>query len=492
MSRGRISNRSLLNSLVPLNSVSDSLNVNFDTTIGAATVRSGTTRLGSIAIAGFTPLGLSKIATAGLGTNTVVAVFAGASNASIYYYDGSWHVSGVTNLSNTLKNRFAMLGGRIFRVNGFDPMSSSQNGNVWGTGSGNNCTGSTILTNLVFRQKGRLLTSGDSTRSSRVYFSSIIDQSASPYITWNTTDGSGDYIDVNPDDGDYITGFAETATLTLVFKSMALYRLDVINKTVDTENIFNIGAVSQEAIVRCQGVVYFFSGIDIRRTAGDLPEQISRLGVQDYIDAIPQSSWGNIAAGTDGNNVYFSIGNITLNTNKDGQVTRNNVVLKFSPRDEAWSVHSYAQQPRFYLQYTTSAGGVTLIEADTNSNVQTVNSGTTDNSTAGKPTPIYYFTDTQEIDFGDRSHSKGIADTMVVYTNNGLDSQIAIMKDNQDFKASSFVKMDLSKRVNIGTNINVDGFKFMTTRWFGESAGTPPVLEGISFPLVSDNGLNNA
>lgn len=476
--RGRIT--SVADSLIPENSVSDSLNVNFDTKIGAGVVRYGTTRLGAAVAANRTPLGLTTFSTVDLNTNLVVGVFSGASNATVYYYNGSWNTSGVTTLSNTAKNRFANLGGRIFRTNGVSAMQSSTNGNTWGT---TNCIGTstTHLVGLVFRQKNRLLAAGDTLFRSRVWFSSVISPAAATTLTWADGNLGGDFIDINPDDGDYVTAFAETADQFLVFKSNAFYRLNVISKTVDTENIFDVGAVSQEAVTRCQGVVYFFSGKDIRRTSGGFPEQISRLGVQDYIDAIPQSSWANVALGADDWNVYASIGNITLNTGKDNQVTYKNVVLKFSTRDEAWSVHSYGDQYRFFAKYTTSADGKTLIGSETSGNVQTLNKGFTDNGR-----PIFYFLETQDLEFGGLQDVKEISNNIVVFTDNGQNSRLKISTDNKTLKE---IPMDLTKRVSLGRNINERGnsFKF---RWEGESTGDSPVFEGLFIPSPTNSGIN--
>lgn len=479
-SRGRISKSAANNQIIPENSVSDSLNVNFDTVLGSGQVRLGTTKLGSTVAASQTPLGLTTYTTSNLTTNLVVGVFSGASNATVYYYNGSWNTSGVTNLDNTSKNRFASLGGRIFRVNGVTAMQSSSNGNVWNTTNSLGVTTSHIV-GLVFRQKNRLIAAGDTVFPSRVWFSSVINPGATTTLTWAEGSIGGDFIDINPDDGDYITAFAETSTLTLVFKSNAIYRLNVISKTVDTENIFNVGAVSQEAVVRCQGAVYFFSGKDIRRTAGDLPQQISRLGVQDYIDAMSQSAWSNVAAGTDGWNVYFSIGNITLNTGKNEQETIKNVVLKFSTRDESWSVHSYQDQFRFFQQYTTSANGQTLIGSETTGDVQTLNLGQTDN---GKP--IFYKLDTQDLEFGLRQNVKEISDKVVAFTDNGENSRLQVSADDNTLKD---VPVKLIKRVNVGRDVNVRGnyFKF---RWMGESTGNSPVFEGLHLPDISDSGIN--
>ena len=478
--RGRISKSAVAHSLAPENSVSETQNINYDTIIGSGVVRSGTTKLGATVAANRTPLGLTTFSTTDLNTNLVVGVYSGASTATVYYYNGSWNTSGVTNLSNTAKNRFANLGGRIFRVNGVTAMASSTNGNSWGT---TNCLGVTTshVVGLVFRQKGRLLASGDTVFPSRVWFSSIIAPGAVTTLTWAEGNNTGDFIDINPDDGDFNTGFAETSTTTLIFKSNALYRLNVISKTVDTENIFNVGAVSQEAITNCQGVVYFFSGKDIRRTSGGFPENISRLGVQDFLDAIPQSSWTNVALGNDDWNVYASIGDITLYNKQNNQKTYKNVVLKFSTRDESWSVHAYGEQYRFFSKYTTSTDGKTLIGAETSGNVQTLNKGQTDNEK-----PIFYFLESQDLDFGSRQNVKTISNNIVAFTTNGQNSRLKISADNKTFKD---VPIDLTVKESVGRNLNERGHQF-TVRWEGESTGNAPIFEGFNIPQITDEGIN--
>lgn len=273
----------------------------------------------------------------------------------LYYYDNStglWNRSnpGLGAWSDTAKNRMATFGGSQFITNSTNGMRDSSNANNWGT------TNSipTYKPSVVTRYIGRLLASGDPTFPDRVFFSSIIDPNASPFITWNVDPTTGDWIDINPDDGGYVTGFSETSTFLLVFKNTGMYRMDAVAKTVDPENIFNVGAVSQEAIVLCQGVTYYFSGVDIRRTNGGFPEQISRFGVQDFIDAIPFANWTSVCSGTDQINVYFFIGDVTLNQNTDDEKSFTNVVLKFSPRDETWSVHSYAQTYKFFAPFITN------------------------------------------------------------------------------------------------------------------------------------------
>lgn len=487
-SKGRMTKYSANSALIPPNSVSNSINVNFDTVIGSGVVRQGTTLLGSIVASGKIPLGMTNFVGPGGTPNVMIAAFSGSSTASLYYYDTAWHTSGATSLDNSAYNRFAQIGGHIFRVNGVNPMSESVDGNTWstfvdGSSPGSNCLPNPIIPSLIFRTKSRLLAAGYSgiTRD-RVYFSSIIDPSQTypaPFITWNTDATSGDWIDINPDDSSNVTAFAETSNQVIVFKTNAMYRMDVINVTVDTQNIFNIGAISQESVATCQGIVYFFSGIDVRRTDGTYPEQISRLGVQDFIDAIPQANWSKVCAGSDGFNVYFSIGTVTLNVNKNLQKTYNNVVLKFSTRDETWSAHSYGQQTRFYANFTTPAGR-TMVSSDTTGSVQTINSGWTDNTL-----PIFFFLETQEEDFGNRAHANGFNDLITIFTKDGIGTSMQVKSDDADYKD---IVDTLPNRVNTIGSITFEGHYFMF-KWFGSTSTGSPTFEGLQIEKVIDEGL---
>jgi hypothetical protein len=348
MRAGRISKDAVSNFIIPENSVSNSLNVNFDDVIGSAKVRAGTVLLGDTVAADNTPLGLySFVGTSGT-PKLLVAVFSNGTAGTIYYYDTAWNTASTfTGLDPTAINNFAVLGGSVFITNSVDGMQDSTDADTWGVD--NSISG--VYPSVIFRYAGRMLCAGDPGNPDRVYFSSIIDPTSSPFITWDTVN---DWIDINPDDGGFVTGFSETSTFILIFKNTGFYRMDSVSRAVDPENIFNIGAPSQQAITLCQGVTYYFSGQDIRRTNGGFPDQISRLGVQDFIDAIPNTEWSNVCAGTDGLNVYFSIGDVTLNQNKDNQRDYTNVVLKFSPRDQNWSVHSYATRIKFFAPYVTN------------------------------------------------------------------------------------------------------------------------------------------
>ena len=450
------------------------------------------------------PLGFSPFVTNGQAVDGMAAVFYSNTESQpiVYFYTAAtdWDIADFRAAMGQNKFRFAQLGSRLFLVNG-NTMASSANGFNWAYGASGSVTGNIqyiadLDPYLLVATKNRLLASGIQTAlssgvvpRSRIYFSSIINLAATQFITWNTDETTGDWIDVNPDDGaGDITGFSLTSTFVLVFKDRAMYRLNAVTKTVDTENIFNIGAVSQEAITVCQGVTYFFTGTDIRRTVGDYPEQISRLGVQDFINEIPQSSWTNVNLGHDDWNVYVSIGNVTLNNIGADERTYTNVVLKFSTRDESWSVHSYGQLQRRYIQFTNNDGKL-FLELDTRGQAQTVNEI---NSMADDGTPINYELELQHMEFGNLSHTKQISDKVVIYNQFGLASSLQVKADDGDYQD---VDMSLEDYVSVGKNIDIQGNR-ITFKWFGsiEQSSSDdiirrPVFEGIHLPTVTDLGI---
>lgn len=480
--QGVIRQSNLANFLAPDNSVSGAVNVDFDTIIGLGVVRPGTTQLGSAVAANRAPLGLNVFVTAGSITNVAIGVFKGASNASIYFYDTSWHTTGLTSLSNTATVNFAQLGNSLFMANGTDSMKSTPGGTTWVT---TNCMTSRIPS-LLFSAGGRLLAAGDPGYRCRIWFSSIIDPAATPFITWNENVSTGDFIDVNPDDGlGDLTGFAGSATLTLAFKANAFYRLNTIAKTIDPDLVFQIGAPTQKAITTCQGTTYFFSGRDIRSTTGDYPQWISRLGVQDFINAIPQANWNSVAAGNDGINVYFSIGNVTLNNAQNNQQLYPNVVLKFSPQDQSWTVRSYPTPYRFFTIFTQPNGRL-MYGAEDKGTVKVFNVGLTDGIVGLEAgTPIFYELITQGLEFGDLAHTKIISDKIVIFSKYAQGAGIQIKADGGNYHD---IVAGLNDNVTVLKNINFQGNQFFI-RWYGNSTGQAPVWQGYTIPNISDQGI---
>jgi len=121
-----------------------------------------------------------------------------------------------------------------------------------------------------------------------------------------------------------------------------------------------------------------------------------------------------------------------------------------------------------------------LVGANTGGNVQTINSGKSDDSI-----PIYYELETQGIEFGNVFHRKKISDRIVVFTKNGLDSSLQGKSIDGNYED---IEVELDRRVNIGEKIDLEGNTIMF-KWFGEANESTPVFEGIYLERVTDMGI---
>lgn len=139
--------------------------------------------------------------------------------------------------------------------------------------------------------------------------------------------------------------------------------------------------------------------------------------------------------------------------------------------------------PFFYdFSSNTWLQTILFVGANTDGNVQMMNIGKSDDGV-----PLYYEVETQEVEFGNRAHLKVISDQVQVLSKFGIDSTLEGKEEDGDYKK---IPVDLSRRVNIGDDVNLKG-KYFTFKWYGESNETSPVLEGISIEKIVDLGLTN-
>ena len=453
----------------------------------------------------------------------------GLNEGAIFYYNAltsSWQISNLFTLSSSAKIRFANMDTYVYEANGINLMKSSadfgatwtvtncifpfavDDAAAWDSGisyamgdlvsyggffwsslidsNSNNQPDTSpndweklfpIYPSLLIVAGNRLLAGGITAYPSRIYFSALVDPTTPAGLTWNIDPVTGDFIDVDPDSGGQITGFANTASLTLVFKNNAMYRLNAITKTTDAENIYNVGAVSQEAIANCQGLTYFYSGTGIYQTDGTFPQQISRIAVQDYVDAITDPL--QVYSWNDEFNAYFSLGAITVQFGPEDIRSYQNVVLKFSPRDQNWQIFTYNQ----YLAQTSQFGvpPAKTLSTEYNGYIAYVNTNTISDDGAAIPFDL----ETQELEFGNRAHTKNISNSIVVYARNGNESAFSVKSNDGDFVSAN---MTLENRVNVGTDVNFAG-EFFTFRWRGEALGSRPIFEGFTLPTITDLGV---
>ena len=354
------------------------------------------TTIGNVEIEG------DSILYTGKSSNTLT----GASGVAIAHEDGVTARQWIKSLENdtaSLKTRFRNFLDRAIRVNGTDAMKC-WNGSTWETTGDpinpDNATASSLIE--IFGD--RVFLAGGALFPDRLYGSSLPDVDNN--ITWTTsvsiidkTGSNGFYIDINPEDGQNITGLDRNGGQLLIFKERSMYTWNGTDTQADV--LVDVGAVSQEAIITIHNITFFLGrskkNLGIYAYTGGFPKLISRR-IRKWIDNIDQSNLGNIKIGADEDTVYFYIGNITF-TGDDIYEDRafTNVWLVYTISQDAWKVYDNLNAKAF--GYVNSSGQQLLVFGDNNGKVWELGQGTTDDSGDSK-TPIQMEVITKEDSFG--------------------------------------------------------------------------------------------
>ena len=364
--------------LIPDEAVTEALNMHFDRR-GAAIVRPGLIGVGS------TITGTDVYPCVGLHnsqSSTLLAVFSGAGSSRIFWFDnGSW-ITGLTAGTGSVRIRMVDFGSYTIILNMSYPGGSNTYGsmqvfpvraestsyfatthaytniqNMWG-----------YVPSLGETYKSRVYVGGDPRYPSRLFFSSVI--SGTGRITWSPT---ADFVDINPGDGEDMTGLKRFSLELLVFKPNYIYRFKTSG--VDPDPLIKIGTRSHESIVEGKRGLYFHHDTGIYRYSGGYPEEISRA-ISDVINAIPFGQFDDIAGWRDSDHIYWSVGTLIIPEVKEN-VTWRNVVLRYTESSDIWTVYSYAREIRRGGPFISSTTGSLVIATD-NGVVAEINRGVLD------------------------------------------------------------------------------------------------------------------
>jgi hypothetical protein len=364
---------------MPETAVLEAVNFNFDT-IGAATLRKGTTALGT-GLDGSNVLGLFyHVDTVTPNTHTQLIAVTGT--VAYYLSAGTW-TSKRTGLTTGSKARFCTFLNYCFMVNGTEATA------IWDGNTSNsfvttgNASGAPIGA-FIENFKTRIWIAGNATFPSRVYFSSVPSAATTPVVSWSTDVATGQWIDVSPSDGDFMTGLQRYKTTLLAFKTNHLYRIFDIGQ-LDPDPWAYVGTSSQESILETKAGVFFHHSTGIYQyNVYGIVQEISRP-VIDFIRAIPSSAYTSIAGWVDplGDHLCWSIGTVTVNG-----TTYTNCVLRYTISTQVWTHYSYPTQIMVATRRQPLYNDNTSLYAlagDTAGNVLKMDTGITDNST-----PISY------------------------------------------------------------------------------------------------------
>ena len=462
--------------IVPPNSVALAVNLDFDSILGAATGRLGTSPVGSQLVDGKVILGLKQhIDPTNSSNNKLFAALNASGDATATIKDVATGSDVVTGLTANTKVRFFSYGGETLAVNGVDA-PRAWNGTSWITTGGvfDLANWPAAESSLVAEYLDRIY-ANDETVPYRVNYTSLFDGSA---VAW-----AGDYIDIEPDDqGGKITGFSKAPGYVLFFKERSLHRWNF--SSAFPESLVNVGAPSQESIVKSGGLVFFYSNSsdDARGfyvTNGGRPQCISKdtsRTILRFVDAIATANEADIVGTATDRVVQWSVGDLTV----DGQ-TYTNVVFRYNRILNQWSIRSYPTRFMAYTDYLVS-GVNARVGGDNDGNVFRID------------VPGVYQDNGVDVEYILRTHGdnfgtnklKSFEDEVFLRGENINDASVYVVSDN-DFTtrkklgSSSFIKKILNR---VGVAEKIRG-TLLAVEVSGTASAGKVVLEEIEVPKIS-------
>ena len=439
-------------------------NLRFDNVLGRAVLREGTTQLGAQIVDGASCLGLFQHIESD-GTKIPLAVFddhgTTPANSDIYKYTSDTWSKSEEDWTKSTKVRFVTFLDVSTAVNGTDSPATF-NGTNWADTTIHD-TGNFPNGKYVIEFLDRIYVAGVSGNLDRLYYSSI---PVTGNISW--TDGNGN-LDIEPEEGTgAITGLAKVPGYILIFKERSLKRWDAYSTY--PESLIDIGCPSQEGIVSARQSIYFFNKKGIYQTTGKYPQKISRR-IQDIIEAIPSSYYSSVSGWSDGDNIFFSIGDVTLDS-----IVFSNAVIVYNIDSQSWTLFTFPNEFLAWTKYVDSDGDEFVLAGDDDGQVWEVLEGTGD---AGAEIP--WFVQWNQREFSRRGYTKDIT-TVVPYTEDIRTGNIFCRINGTDrFEMVGTIDNKIKR---ISTSLHGNYFEFRMN-----GRGLTGTIIGIDFPGINVNEI---
>jgi hypothetical protein len=443
------------------NSTPFSMNLLFDKVLGEAVSRNGTNIIGSQFSAGNPCLGLYQHIDTTFASSKLFAAFNGTIHDVV---DGAVDLG---SLSSTAKCRFTTFLNATLMLNGVtaDKHSYTAADGWIATGGafdlGNIPAGAT--TPIEFKDRVYVVV------TDRVYYTAPV--AGGTTLSWTTT-GSGSLQNEQEDGGGTTQGLNKVPGYLMIYKQRSLKRWNF--DSTFPEDLVNIGTQSNESIVRARGRNFFFYGPNgFYETDGKYPVLISRP-VQRIVDGIASSFYENVNGWSDNYDVYWSVGDVTVDFDRGYTETYTNVVLRYNIDSQQWSTHRYAHRFRAMHQYIS---GTDVLKAvgDTDGQVLQLDTGTTDYNGAA----ITYILESPEFDFNRRELKKTVSEKIFVHSDGARGSELQARLDYGEWKAIGSLG-DIVSEVWVKP-LTAKVFQFRIT---DSITGAIIKLRGLDFPNV--------
>lgn len=405
-------------------------------------------------------LGLHNYISADETTHTLIASVNDIGNLKqqTYYLNGSSWIeigSAPTAWTADASMRFLTFLNRVYVVDG-----TSQPRSWSGTGTDNwdftNLSGAPKGGHIIIDYQDRIHIG----KGSSIFSSSDIDLDDNSF-TW-----VGEELPVSPDDNDSLSAFEKSGGILLAFKKRAIFTWNGVG--TETDPLYDIGAVSQEAVITARGSTFFFGetydSAGIFKYTGQYPQEISRP-VKKWLTAMDTSDYGDVTTWKDEDAVYFSIGDVTV----EG-VEFSNIALRFCISKQSWSVLSTPSRIVNGTVRVDSSSNRTVVIGDNDGQVHTWNSGNTFNGSNINSRIL-----TKELEFGSRYTMTSLKE-FAVYSNCPQGASIRVLLNGNEWVELGSLKNPVEI---IKKNLTARYFQFEIT--YANDGTEPFVFDGFEF-----------
>lgn len=440
------------------NSIPFSVNLLFDKVLGEAVSREGTNRIGSQMSSGNACTGLFQHIDSTFANSVLLAGF----NGSIFNAATGSEMLG--SLNATAQMEFATFLNTTLMLNGVDARSYTNAGGWVSTGGVLNVAGVPAGGKFPIEFKDRLYCAV----TDRLYYTNTPTGGS---VSWLAS-GSGSLQVEQEDGGGTLQALNKVPGYLLIYKQRSLKRWNFDSSF--PEDLINIGTQSHKSVVRARGKNYFFYGPNgFYETSGGYPTRISRP-VQRVVDGIASSFYTNVNGWSDNDNIYWSIGDITINFDRGYTESYANVVLRFTIDTQQWAPLQYTHEFRAMHQYI-NGNDVLVVGGDTDGQVLQLNTLNTDyNGTA-----IKYILQSPEFDFKARERRKTISEKIYVHSDITSGAELQARLDYGNWKSIGSLK-DIVSEVFIQPLT----FRVVEFRITDSTTGEQVKLRGMDFPTV--------
>lgn len=277
--------------------------------------------------------------------------------------------------------------------------------------------------------QGRVYGAGSVLARSRVYFSATLDAGGgTSWVNDPLLNGTGGYIDIDPDNNGIITGLDVENNRLIVHKTNGSYKVipDEFGRPAEVDP-FGASTTSNWSISRSEDfdIGFFFSTNGVFQTSGNAPSLLSS-GVQDFIESVDVSTSQDVAGYFFGYKYYCTMGTSITAADNLGGDTYTNPVFVYDIRLQEIYLYTTGHPLNCFTSWKHSDGYYRMFCGDSAGNTFVWNDNTADDTV-----PIDGELETWE-DYLGAPHLTKRYEYITLYTNPGCEASALYSLDYQN------------------------------------------------------------